>query len=378
MKRLLISIVLLFSLSQAQDSVLFIVPAEISGGGATVGNNWADGVKLAAEHINAAGGILGAQVVTEVLDTQTDPPTSKAVIAKGLEKNPFAVIGPVYSGSTIVNMVEAERAKTPQWVGSEAASITQQGNQFIFRTSSGQNGSIPKVTKFMKDEGINSVVIIYVNNEFGQGGRAAAVENFGNLGIDVKLELSTEQQQADFTPEVLQAIMVGADAIFAYVNEEESARLLIALQQQGVTIPVFGEAVLLSQVVLDLAGDAANGVAGHVNLTAEAPVPAVQEFRAAFEAKYGYTPDHNAMKGYIAMFVAKEMAERVGSFDKLAVAEQLHCSLITTEDEPGVLMDIAYDENGDIDRDTFLISIQDGKQVVTGVLPRLKNTCADQ
>ncbi|MEZ4606052.1 MAG: ABC transporter substrate-binding protein [Deinococcales bacterium] len=271
-----------------------------------------------------------------------------------------------------------KEAQTPQWVGSEAASITQQGNQYIFLLSSGQNGSIPKVTRYMQEQGINSVVIIYVNNEFGQGGRAAAVENFEALGVEVLLELSTEQQQADFTAEVLQAMMMNTDAIFAYTNEEESARLLMALKQQDTSIPVFGEAVLLSQTVLDLAGDAANGVAGHVNLTAEAPVPAVQDFRAAFEEKYGYTPDHNGMKGYIAMFVAKEMAERVGSFDRMAVAEQLHCALITTEDEPGVLMDIAYDENGDIDRDTFLISIEDGKQVVTGVLPRLKNTCADQ
>ena len=361
----------------ADETVLMIIPAEISGAGAVPGNNWADGAQLAIEHINAAGGILDKIVEVEVLDTQTDPEVSKSAIAKGLDQNPVVVMGPVYSSSTIVNMVEAERAGVPQFVGSEAASITQQGNQFIFRTSSGQSGSLPKMANYLVDEGVASVVVIYANTEFGQGGREAAVTNFEERGIEVVAEISTEQQQADFAPEVLQALDSGAQAIFSYLTEEESARLLKELEKQGVTLPVYGEAVLLSQAVLDLAESAANGTRGHVNLSAQADVPAIQEFAAAFEEKYGYIPDHNGLKGYIGVHVYKEMAERVGDFDNAAIAEQLHCTLLTTEEEPGLLMDLAYDEKGDIDRATFLVEIQDGEQVIIGTLPRLMNTCAD-
>lgn len=233
------------------ESVLIIIPAEISGGGAVPGNNWADGAKMAVEDINAGGGILDHTVEYEVLDTQTDPEVSKSVIAKGLDQNPAAIMGAVYSSSTIVNMVESERAQVPQWVGSEAASITQQGHQFIFRTSSGQSGSLPKMANYLVDEGVESVVVIYANTEFGQGGRAAAVENFIDRGIEVVAEISTEQQQADFAPEVLQALDSGAQAIFSYLTEEESARLLKELEKQGSELPVYGEAVLLSQGVLE-------------------------------------------------------------------------------------------------------------------------------
>ncbi|HEX9924262.1 MAG TPA: ABC transporter substrate-binding protein, partial [Anaerolineae bacterium] len=117
------------------EPIFFFAPAELSGAGATVGNNWKDGATIAIEEINAAGGILGRPIEVEWEDTQSDPATSKAVIAKGLEQDPYVVLGPLYSGSIIVNMVEAERAETTQIMGGEAANLTEQGNPFIFRTS---------------------------------------------------------------------------------------------------------------------------------------------------------------------------------------------------------------------------------------------------
>ena len=53
-----------------------------------------------------------------------------------------------------------------------------------------------------------------------------------------------------------------ADAIFVYTNEEESARFLREAKKQGIKTPLIGETTLLGQKVIDLAGDAANGVQG--------------------------------------------------------------------------------------------------------------------
>ena len=55
------------------------------------------------------------------------------------------------------------------------------------------------------------------------------------------------------------------------LNEAESAKLLTELRKQGYDKPIFGETVLLSQSVLDLAGEAANGVQGHVGLSVAKP-----------------------------------------------------------------------------------------------------------
>jgi len=360
------------------EPIFFFAPAELSGAGSTVGNNWKDGAIIAIEEINAAGGILGRPIEVQWEDTQSDPATSKAVIAKGLEADPYVVLGPLYSGSIIVNMVEAERAEVTQIMGGEAANLTEQGNPFIFRTSFGQATSMPKLAAYMETSGIGSVDVIWVNNDFGKGGRDAITAELEARGIEIINDISTEEQQADFAPEALTTLGSEADALFVYMNEEESARLLVELQKQGFEKPILGETVLIAQSVIDLAGEAANGTQGHVGLTASAPLPLVEEYAQKFEDAYGRTPDHNGMKGYIGVYVIKEATERIGEFDSKKLAEALHCTTITTQDEPGVLLDIVYDEKGDVDRESFLVEVQDGQQVVTQVLPRLGVSCGEK
>jgi branched-chain amino acid transport system substrate-binding protein len=237
---------------------------------------------------------------------------------------------------------------------------------------------MPKIANHLAASGIGSVDIIWINNDFGKGGLDAISAELDALGIEIVNEISVEEQQADFAPEALTVLGSDADAVFVYLNEEESARLLTELQNQGFEKPIYGETVLIAQSVIDLAGEAANGAQGHVGLTASAPVPAIEEFAARFEERFGYTPDHNGLKGYIAVHVIKEITERLGEFDTQALAEALHCTTITTEDEPGVLMDIVYDENGDVDRESFLVEVVDGQQVVTEILPRLGTTCGEE
>jgi branched-chain amino acid transport system substrate-binding protein len=368
-----------FTVTQAQDDdpVLILMPAELSGAGVTAGTNWRDGALLAQAEINADGGILGRQVEFEILDTQSDPATSRSVIARGLDNEPYVILGPLFSGSIIVNMVESERAMIPQIMGGEAANLTQEGNQYIFRTSFGQTVSMPKITRYIASSGVESVAIIWINNDFGAGGRDNAVAGFEAAGVEIVADISTEQNQIDYAPEVLQAIESEADAVFAYLNEEESARLLLEFEDQGYDRPIFGETVLLAQSVVDLAGESANGIQGHVGLSAAAPIESIEAFREAFEAEYDYTPDHNGLKGYIGLYVIKEITERMGEFDSAGFAEELHCSFISTEDEPGVLLDVVYTDTGDIDRESFLVEIVDGTQVITEVLPRLGDTCGE-
>ncbi len=358
-------------------SVFIFAPQELSGAGATVGNNFKDAASIAIDEINASGGILGCQIEVEWADTQSDPATSKALIAKGLEQKPYAILGPGYSGSIIVNMVEAERARVPQIVGGEAANLTQQGNAYIFRTSFGQATSMPKIAEYMVAEGFKSVDVIYVNNDFGKGGRNAIVSQLEARNITVVNDISTEEQQADFAPEVLTVKGSTADALFVYLNEEESARLLVELRKQGFAKPIIGETTIIGQNVIDLAGEAANGAKGHVGLTASAPLPLVEEYRKKFEARYGRTPDHNGIKGYVGVYFIKAITERIGEFDPVKLAEAMHCTIITTEEEPGVLMDVVFDEKGDIDRESFLVEVVNGKQEITKILPRLGNTCGE-
>ena len=106
-------------------------------------------------------------------------------------------------------------------------------------------------------------------------------------------------------------------------------------------------------------------------MTADAPVPSIRTLRAKFEKEYGFTPDHNGIKGYIGLYMLKAATEKVGKFDRVAVAKALHAMTITAKQEPGVLLDVTFDDKGDIDRESFLVEVQGGKVVVKEILPPL-------
>ena len=184
-------------------------------------------------------------------------------------------------------------------------------------------------------------------------------------------DISTDQNQVDFSAAVLRAKGTNADALFAYTNEEESARLLRELKKQGYNKPIVGETTLTSQKVIELAGDAANGVVAHVGLTVDAPIPAMLKFKAKFYQETKTISDHNGIKGYTGVYAMKAAIEKVGKLDRKAVAAALHGLALKADKHPGVIMDVAFDEKGDIDRESFIVEARDGKQVVKEVLPAL-------
>ena len=359
--------------AQAQgEPIKLIGVVELSGAGATAGTNWRNGIDLAVEHVNAKGGILGRKIEITHYDTQTNPGTTRAAVQRAIDEGTYAVLGPVFSGPIAASMQIAQRAEVAQLVGGEAAGLTKQGNAYLFRTSLSQADAMPKLATYLKEQvKAASVAVIWVNNDFGKGGRDVMIPELQKRGIKVAADVSTEQGQADFAADVIKVKNSGADAVFVYLNEEESARFLRAAKQAGLDKPLIGETTLLGAKVIELAGEAANGVKGHVGLSVDAPVPAFQAFGKAYEAKFGVKPDHNGLKGYMAVHAIKAATQRMGKVDRKGLAAALHGATIKPADEPGILIETTFDQNGDIDRESFLAEVQNGRQVITQTLPKL-------
>jgi branched-chain amino acid transport system substrate-binding protein len=376
MKRTTVALAALALAAQAaiaQQPVKIVNVVELSGTGTTAGTNFRNGVELAAKEINASGGILGRKIALESFDTQSNPAIAKALTTKAVDQDVYVVMGPVFSGSIIVSMAETRRAGIPNFTGGEAANITTQGNPFIFRTSFSQATGMPKIAAYVAT-GLKakSIVVMYVNNDFGKGGRDAIIKELGARNVKVLADISTDPGQVDFSSPVLKAKQVNADALFAYLNEEESARLLRELRKQGYDRPIVGETTIMGQKVIELAGDAANGVRGHVGLTIDAPVAGIRAFSEKYEREFKSKSDHNGIKGYTGMYVVKAVTEKIGKFDRKAFAAAIKNACFSAKDTPGLLMDLCFDDKGDIDRESFLVEVKGGKQVVVETLPPLK------
>ena len=374
MNRIAIAIALALAapLVAAQQSVKVANVVELSGTGTTAGTNFKNGVELAVKEINAAGGILGRKVMLENADTQSNPAIAKALTTKAIDNEVYVVMGPVFSGSINVSMAETRRAEVPNFTGGEAANITQQGNPYVYRTSFSQATGMPKIANYIATGmKAKSVAVVFVNNDFGKGGRDSIVKELGARGIKVAADISTDAGQVDFSSAVLRAKQANADALFAYLNEEESARLLRELRKQGYDKPIVGETTIMGQKVIELAGDAANGVKGHVGLTIDAPNPLIRQFAEKYEKEFRSKSDHNGIKGYTGMYVVKAVTEKMGKFDRKGFAQAIRNACFSAKQHPGLLMDLCFDDKGDIDRESFLVEVKGGKQVVVETLPPL-------
>jgi len=356
--------------AQAQETVKLPCLCELSGSGAVSGTNYHDGAHLAVDEINAAGGILGKKIEMVDYDTATDPQTSRALAQKAIDAGAFAIIGTVYSGSTIVNMLVAKQAGVPQFTGAEAPAITERGNPYIFRSASSAAKGVPGLTPYFRDTlKAKKVAVAWVNSEFGKGGRDSFLSEMKNAGITVAADVPSEQGQADFAADVSKIKRANVDAAFIYVNEEESARFLKEAKKQGLTIPLIGEVTLTGQKVVELAGDAANGALAHVGLTTEAPVPAIKAFGEKFRKRYNRETDHNGIKGYIAVYAVKYTTEIVGKLDRQALADKLHGLTLDVAKYPQMLLTTSWDDKGELSRESFMTQVKDGKQVVIGTVP---------
>jgi branched-chain amino acid transport system substrate-binding protein len=356
--------------SFGQETIKIANIVELSGGGASPGTYFRDGIELAVKEINAAGGILGKKIVTTTSDTQTNPGIAKGLAQKAIDDNAFAIFGPVYSGSIMVSMAESRKAEVPNWTGGEASAITAQGNPYIFRTAFGQSFSFPKIAKYINSK-FKTIAVIYQNNDFGKGGRDAIFKNLEGTSTKIATDISTDPGQVDFSAAVLKAKQSNADAVFVYVTEEESARALREFRKQGWTKPIIGETTLTGQKVIELAGDAANGAFAHVGLTVDAPIPEMLAFKGKFYQAYKYIPDHNGIKGYMGVYSLKAGIEKAGKLDRKAVAQAMKGLHISAKKYPGIIMDVTFDANGDLDRESFLVEVKNGRQVVVATLPPL-------
>lgn len=366
-----LSAMLLCGIASAQVKLAYV--GEISGQLAPSGGNFRDGIILAVEEINAHGGMLKQKLDLTLYDTQTNPGVARAQMQKALDSEPYVLFGPVLSGNVKVTLEMVKQAEVPQFIGGEAADLITLGNPYMFRTSFGQQIGMPKIGNYIRDElKAKTIALIWVNNDFGKAGRDQLLKVLKERNIRLAADVSTEPGQVDFAADVVKLKSANADAVFVYSNEEECARIMREARKQGLKGPFVGDTTLLSQKTIELAAEAANGVVGHVGLTVDAPIPEVKAFGERFQKRFKYKPDHNGLKGYTAVYAMKYVTEKkLGKLDRKAFMRTLHGLTISPQDEPGILIETGWNDVGEIDRISFLATVENGQQKIVKILPKL-------
>ena len=345
-----------------KGEVIVYVAAPLSGFMANGGQTVLGGVKLMAEQLNEAGGLLGYQVQVVGVDDEADSDVAVAVaeqIKEAIEGKDkvIGLIGHYNSGQTLAAMeIYKDLPLVIITPTSSAVSITQRGYRNFFRVNANDITQARVDAEFLVNTlGARRVAVVYNDDPYGKGLGALIADNLRNLGAQVPLEIQVAVEQSRFAEEVQRITVVDPDAIFYGGYEVEAPYLRAELVDAGIAVPFLASDGAFLSATIDEAGGAAEGI--YVSAFAPSPEAVVdkQWIKEYQEVDYR-NPDTYSINGYSAMQVLAEGIKKAQSFDAAKVAQA-----IRQLDFDTLVGHISYDQSGDLrQQNIYIFQVQDG------------------
>jgi branched-chain amino acid transport system substrate-binding protein len=263
----------------AQGPVKLAIVAEITGGGAPSGTMYRDGVILGAEEINKKGGILGRQLETFVMDTQSDPPTSVAVIRRAINEQPFAIMGTVYSSTGGQHGASRARRDPPDQRVRVGAGRQQGATQHLPDVLQPADRLRQAVKWVADDLKADKIALIYVNTRSARAAATCSCKFLKDRGKSLVADISTEVSRRTSPPSSPRS-RSGRTHLMIYSHEEENARIMIQMRKLGLKVEPVGDN-LCAQTTIDAGGEAMNGARCHVPMTRSRPCRACWRWGSA-------------------------------------------------------------------------------------------------
>jgi len=305
--------------AQAADLKIGVAEA-LSGGAAQYGSAIRNGFQLAAEEINAAGGINGDKLVLVVEDEQGKKEEAINVFKKLIfQDQVLMVFGPTLSNSAQAADPIAQAAKTVAFGTSNTADGITSIGDYVFRNSVTEADVLPETIKMaVKKAGVKKVAVLYGNDDvFTKSG----YDNFKKALEDLKIPVTTTETFAkgdvDFKAQLTKIKATNPDAIVLSALLAEGAPIMVQARQIGLNVPVIGGNGMNSTKIFDLAKDKSDGLYVGSPWSSSNDTPENSKFVKAYTAKYNGAPDQFAAQAYDALYIAAQAMKQVKFSGKL-------------------------------------------------------------
>ena len=332
----------------------------LSGANAAVGQSGVEGIEMAVEEINAAGGIAGRPIEIIKEDEENDPTTAVSVVNKLINQDEVvAIIGSVNSSVTLAAMEVSEDAGIPMVTPiSSGAAITGSGNQYIVRGQANDLLQAGAVVEYAIAKGYQKIGLMYQNDDYGGGARDVIVEIMKENNMTLAADEGFEASAADVTPQLQNVKAAGCDCLIMYCMYAPGATIANQAAQLGMgDLPLLGGGGLTNAKLYELGGDNVVGVVNSQTFLAGAD--AVNEFSAKFienfQAKYNDTADSNNAMAYDSTYILAEgLKYSLEQYNDLS-GDHIMEGMKAIKDMPLATGTITIDETGDSIRDKILM-----------------------
>ena len=346
----------------AAETIKIGLLAPLTGFAAADGFSVLESVKLAAEKVNAEGGVLGKQIELVYYDDAADPKQSVPLAHKLIGQDKVvAFVAGSYSMPTRAVAPIFDEEEIPL-VAAYALHPDITKGDYTFRngflgTTEGRVAAYSALELFKAKK----VALITSDNDFGQTltqGFVGYLKKVGREG-DMVLHQTYPGSEKDFKVYLSKLKDAAPDVVFFSGYYFQTGPALKQAKEMGITnIKFIGEQGADSPKTSEIAGEAAEGLVILTNLDRDDPRPMVQEYLKAYRERHKIEPDMVGASAYDAFMIIVDGIKKAGSVEGKAVRD----AIASTKDYDGLTGVIkGFDEAGEVIKPVQLQEIKDGK-----------------
>jgi branched-chain amino acid transport system substrate-binding protein len=361
---------LAFGQAVAQDKTPIVIGAvqPLTGPVSIDGLSVVQGIKIATEKVNAAGGVLGRPISVTIEDGKGDPVESVNAVEKLIRRDKVpAIIGCWASSATLAAMPIVKRNQVPLLVEtSTAPMITDQKNEWVFRFTSHNDVDGALMEQYLVPKlGFKKVAYLAVNNDWGRSMANAVTKMMDKTGGKVLFVEYASVAETNFTPMLTRIKSSEADTMILTTSIQSVGMILKQFRELGMKMNVFVTSAIPAEKVIDIAGkEASEGVYFFNRYVAYAPPKGKEEENKklieAYHKTYpGKAPDMYVAFGYDAVLIMADAIKRAGDVK----ADKIRAALEKT-DFFGLTGQVKFDENHHSQPRVSISQVKNGNPVI--------------
>ena len=315
------------SAALAADPIKIGVAGPFTGGSSSMGVSMRDGVRLATDEINKAGGVLGRQLVLVERDDEAKNERGVQIAQELINKEKVvAVVGYINTGVSLASQRFFQEAKIPVMNNVATGSIVthqfdDQPANYVFRNAAADSIQAPMIVdEAITRRGFKKVAILADSTNYGQLGREDLVKALALKGVKPVAEEKFNIKDVDMTPQLLKAKEAGAEAVLTYAIGPELAQIANGMTKLGWKVPLIGSWTLSMANFIDNAGPGGEGARMPQTFIQEPTTPKRQSFIVNYLKTFNPKNSRidspvSAAQGYDSVYLLAAAIKQAGSTD---------------------------------------------------------------
>jgi branched-chain amino acid transport system substrate-binding protein len=345
---------------RAANAIVVGHVASMTGDTATFGRSADQGMRMALEKINAAGGVLGRPVELVTEDDRSVTEEARTAAQKLIQRDQVvALLGEVASSRSLAAAPEAQRAKVPMISpGSTNPKVTEVGD-YVFRACFIDPFQGAVMARFaIEDLHAKRLAILFdFKQDYSVGLADFFRETATKLGAEIVADERYTSGDIEFRAQLTTIRAAKPDAIFVPGYYTELGLIAKQARELGLDVPLLGGDGWDSEKTIEIGGEAVEGYYFSTHYAADSDSPRVQAFVLEFQTKYGATPDAMAALGYDTAQILADALARAGTTD----GAKLRDAVAATAGFEGVTGKISMDPQRNARKDAVVLKIEGGK-----------------